>query len=97
MTYNNNGSTFFAECYYFQLNHGNSNISFDGFLKLPNNASELNDYMCGPMKRRGLVCSKCMNGYRPSCNVLNVKVYGVVSYSMFSGVCANHTYLHCDT
>lgn len=63
-TYQENVGTFFAECIYFQLPHGN--CSDGGFFSLPNNVSELNEYMCGPMKRTGLVCSECIDGYGPS-------------------------------
>ena len=27
--------------------------------------TKLNDSMCGPMNRKGVVCSQCMNGYGP--------------------------------
>ena len=33
---------------------------------LPNNLSEVNDYMCRPFNRRGYMCSECMHGYGPS-------------------------------
>ena len=33
---------------------------------LPRNLSELNDYMCGPLNRKGLVCSECADGFGPS-------------------------------
>ena len=35
-------------------------------LKLPNNISELNEYMCGPFNRKGSVCSECIDGFGPS-------------------------------
>ena len=63
-TYQENVGTFFAECFYFQLPHGN--YTDGGFFSLPNNVSELNEFMCGPMKRTGLVCSECIDGYGPS-------------------------------
>ena len=50
--------------YIFQLPHGN--FTNDGYFTLPTNVSELNKYMCGPMKRRGLVCSECIDGFGPS-------------------------------
>ena len=31
-------------------------ISEPGYIELPSNISELNDYMCGPMKREDLLC-----------------------------------------
>ena len=32
---------------------------------LPNNISELNAYMCGPLNREDYLCSKCKSGYGP--------------------------------
>ena len=64
VTYQENIGTFFAECVYFQLPCGN--FTNGGYFSLPSNASELNEYMCGPMKRTGLVCSECIDGYGPS-------------------------------
>ena len=32
---------------------------------LPNNISELNPYMCGPLNREDYLCNKCKNGYGP--------------------------------
>ena len=55
---------FVAICPYFQL-YGH-NISEPGFINLPDNISELNDYMCGPMNRKGHLCSECINGFGPS-------------------------------
>ena len=51
-------------CTYFALD--GHNISEPGFISLPENVSELNDYMCGPMNRKGIVCSECIDGYGPS-------------------------------
>ena len=36
------------------------------YLTLPENVSEINDYMCKPLNRKGRVCSKCMEGYGPA-------------------------------
>ena len=35
----------------------------DNYIRLPNNVSDLNDYMCGPMNRQGLMCSQCADGF----------------------------------
>ena len=64
MTYERNIGTFFARCYYFQLPNGN--ITADGYFQIPNNVSELNDYMCGHMNRKGVVCSECIDGFGPT-------------------------------
>ena len=36
------------------------------YIILPDNISELNDYMCGPMNRKGFLCSVCIDGFSPS-------------------------------
>ena len=33
---------------------------------LPRNLSQLNDYMCGPLNRKGHLCSECADGFGPS-------------------------------
>ena len=33
------------------------------YTQLPDNVSELNDYMCGSLNRKGRVCSECKDGY----------------------------------
>ena len=51
-------------CPYFQPN--GYNITHYGLILLPRNLSQLNDYMCGPLNRTGLVCSECADGFGPS-------------------------------
>ena len=41
--------------------HGSTDV-----IHLPMNLSQLNDYICGPMNRKGLVCSECADGFGPS-------------------------------
>ena len=36
------------------------------YIIIPDNISELNDYMCGPMNRKGFLCSECIDGFSPS-------------------------------
>ena len=36
------------------------------YITLPENASDINDFMCRPMNRKGRVCSECMEGYGPA-------------------------------
>ena len=55
----------FMKCHYSQRNTYNNMIS-SGYISLPVNLTELNDYMCGPINRKGLVCSECADGYGPS-------------------------------
>ena len=53
-------------CSYFEP--AGHNISEPGFISLPDSISELNDYMCGPLNRKGIVCNECIDGYGPSVN-----------------------------
>ena len=39
---------------------------------LPSNVSELDDVMCGPFKRTGMLCGKCKDGYYPLVNSLDM-------------------------
>ena len=41
-------------------------MSDPGCIKLPDNVSELNDYICGPMNRKGLLCEDCVDGFAVS-------------------------------
>ena len=45
----------------------NLTITKDGStgILLPNNISELNSYMCGPLNREDYLCNKCKSGYGP--------------------------------
>ena len=42
------------------------NITETGRILLPNNMSEVNDYICAPLKRRGYLCNECTPGHGPS-------------------------------
>ena len=68
-TYNNSsGLTSVTVCPYFKPDCFNV-IRFGRhahYIPLPDNVSELNDYLCGPMNRKGRVCSECMDGYGPA-------------------------------
>ena len=39
------------------------NITKENYIRLPNSVSDLNDYICGPMNRQGLMCSQCDDGF----------------------------------
>ena len=41
-----------------------------GYKLLPENISDLNSNMCGPMNRKGYLCSNCIDGHGPSISVL---------------------------
>ena len=86
MTYDEeSGTSTVSYCPYFTLK--GHNISRPGLINLPDNISELNEYMCGPMNRKGIVCSECIDGYGPSvtslkfqCSTCNSVWYGVLIY-----------------
>ena len=81
MTYNeNDGITSLGQCASFLVH--DRNVSERSYLRLPKNVSELNDYMCTPMNRKGLVCSECIDGFGPS----------VFSYGFQCTNCTNSWY-----
>ena len=58
----------FSPCPYFQsdgftVQKTRNNI---WYIELPDNISKLNDYMCGPLNRKGRVCSECRDGFGPA-------------------------------
>ena len=66
---NNTQSLTTVKCFYFQSTIMHYNVTTyqnDKFILLPVSLSELNDYMCGPLNRKGTVCSQCATGYGPS-------------------------------
>ena len=84
------GGTFVGKCQYFEIKGHNISES-PGFITLPDNVSELNEYMCGPMGRKGLVCSECIEGYGPSVTSLGHRCskctwYGIPLYLFFEFV-----------
>ena len=86
MTYDEeSGTTLLSYCLYFKLQ--GHNTSEPGMILLPDNISELSDYMCGPMNRKGVLCSQCIDGYGPSvtsrkfqCSPCSGVWYGVPLY-----------------
>ena len=60
-----------------QLGQCNFVANKDGIIllrydSLPSNVSELDDVMCGPFNRTGMLCGKCKDGYYPLVNSLDV-------------------------
>ena len=52
-------------CPYFQLDkYGRHN--HNTLLQLPQNLSQLNNYTCSPLNRKGYLCSECADGFGPS-------------------------------
>ena len=85
ITYIEGNSTFVTKCPYFELM--GHNMTEPGYIKLPDNISELNDYMCGPMNRKGFLCEDCIDGFAVSVTSVGYKCsnytgvwYGVPLY-----------------
>ena len=65
MTYEEGEGFYVGLCDYFNLNKYNRSTT-NNYISLPNNVSELNDYMCGPLNRKGIMCGQCIDGYGQS-------------------------------
>ena len=65
-TYEKGEGVSISKCPYYQLKGPTVSISEPGYIELPYNISELNDYMCGPMNREGFLCKDCIDGFGPS-------------------------------
>ena len=47
--------------------HGNGyKFATPGHILLPKNLIQLNQYVCSPLKRKGFLCSECVDGFGPS-------------------------------
>ena len=65
-----------AKCPYLQLNDNMYHMTIikqDYFIQLPKILAELNDSLCGPMNRKGIVCSECIDGFGPSVTSIGYK------------------------
>ena len=43
------------------------------YSEMPSNTSQLDEVMCGPYKRRGLLCGECKDGYGPAVYSFDLK------------------------
>ena len=73
MTHSSERGLFLNYIFYYDASGLIQPASQPGFIELPSNISELNDYMCGPAKRKGILCSECIDGYGPSATSLKFK------------------------
>ena len=82
MTYNSStGTTQYGPCPY--IARYNTTIVADVFyIRLPENASLLNEFMCGPLNREGELCGNCKDGY-------GIALY---SYTLECSKCWGHGY-----
>ena len=52
-----------GKCPYTLFEREHEALLQNGYIELPGNISELNDFMCGFWNREGYLCSKCKSGY----------------------------------
>ena len=60
---NDTGKTVVGKCPYMIFNRQHKYLLENGYIKLPKNVSDLNQFMCGPWNREGHLCHKCKPGY----------------------------------
>ena len=70
MTYDNGTGRFNLASCPFKSRHES-----DVYTPLPRNVSELNDFICSPYNREGIVCSTCKPGYGPSVFTHNLECF----------------------
>ena len=70
MTYDSKEDMAYLAACPFQLQQ-----KYDIYSPLPQNVSELNDFVCSPYNRQGIVCSECKPGYGPSVFTHNLQCY----------------------
>ena len=66
MTYKEGEGFFVGLCNYFKASRFQNVSTKDNYIVLPDNTFELNDFMCGPLNRKGVMCSQCIDGFGPS-------------------------------
>ena len=63
-----------TRCPYFQMIGYNLTTPGNQYhVQLPKILADLNDSMCGPMNRKGIVCSECIDGFGPSVTSIDYK------------------------
>ena len=63
MTYEEGSGFDVGVCANVEVHRVGLNVTTDNYISLPNNISDLNDYMCGPMNRQGPMCSQCADDF----------------------------------
>ena len=106
LTYNGRNDTIALEkCPYFDVGGHDVmtvlyNIVTSLNIKIPENLSELNDFMCGPLNRRGFLCKDCIDSYGVSYTSLDYQCsnctdgwYGILLYVVVEFLPATFFYL----
>ena len=68
--------------YSYKFNHSNTLTSL-----LPSDPDLLNEAMCGPYNRKGLLCGECIDGYGPGVYTFDRKCVDCSKLSMSSAIC----------
>ena len=68
--------------YSYKFNH-----SYKLYSLLPSDPDLLNEAMCGPYNRKGLLCGECIDGYGPGVYTLDRKCVNCSKFSMVSAIC----------
>ena len=77
------GLFYVGQCpYSYKFNHSNGKYS-----RLPTDPDLLNEAMCGPYNRKGLLCGECIDGYGPWVYTLDKKCVDCSKFSMSSAIC----------
>jgi hypothetical protein len=63
------GDYYYGDC---RFTHTVNNIN-RMYSEMPGNASQLDEVMCGPYNRRGLLCGECKEGYGPAVYSFDLK------------------------
>ena len=64
MTFDNDTEAFHVgKCPYTIFEEKHKLLQTNGYIELPKNASDLNEFMCGQWNREGYLCSRCKKGY----------------------------------
>ena len=85
VTFSGEDGTFYAG--YCPYSYYNSNQSNGLYSVLPTDPDQLNDKMCGPYNRKGLLCGECIDGYGPGVYTLDRKCVDCSKFSMGSAIC----------
>lgn len=57
------GETGVGRCPYTVFDQQHKSLHQDGYIELPDNVSDLNEFLCGSWNREGFLCSQCRPGY----------------------------------
>ena len=83
MTYNSSSEiTEFGPCPYVGHYFNITFVDIICYIRLPSDASLLNEFMCGPLNREGTLCRKCKDGYGTA----------LYSYTLECSKCWGHGY-----